>query len=130
MTGRTLFTVALTMLIGFVTTALAQEKANPTGTWKWTRMQGDKTREMTLKLKLEGDQLTGALIGRNDQETKIEDAQFKDGQVSFSVTIERNGQKFVTKYSGKLEEDTIRGTMAFERQGQSRTVEWIAKRDK
>lgn len=108
----------------------AEESADPTGTWKWSVMFNNQTRELTLKLKLEGDKLTGAMIGRNDQETPIEDATFKDGEVAFSVTRERNGQKFTMKYKGKVSADEIKGTTEFEREGQTRTRDWAAKREK
>ncbi len=64
---------------------------------------------MTLKLKLEGDVLTGAMLGRNGQETPIQDGTYKDGAVSFKVVRERNGQKITTKYAGKVSDDTIKG---------------------
>ena len=51
--------------------ARADDKPNPTGTWKWTVKFGEQTREMTLKLKLDGDKLTGAMLGRDGKETPI-----------------------------------------------------------
>jgi len=111
-------------------TALAEEKANPTGTWKWTVTRNDQKREMTLKLKLEGGKLTGAIVRRDNQETPIEDAKYKDGEISFKVTRERQGQKFTTKYHGKLKGDTITGKREFERDGQTQSPDWEAKRVK
>lgn len=108
----------------------AADKPDPTGTWKWTVMIQDQSRDMTLKLKLEGDKLIGAMVGRNDQETKIDDAMFKDGEVAFAVTRERNGQKFTTKYKGKLDGDTIKGQTESERNGQTQKRDWEAKREK
>jgi hypothetical protein len=107
-----------------------QAAENPTGTWKWSVTVGDQTREVTLKLKLEGDKLTGAMVGRNGQETAIEEASFKDDTVSFKVTRERNGQKFTTKYTAKVSGDTMKGKMEFERDGQVRSRDFEAKRAK
>lgn len=90
----------------------------------------DQTRELTLKLKLEGDKLTGAMLGRDNQETPIEDASFKDGEVAFAVTRERNGQKFTIKYKGKVEGDTIKGKSEFDRNGEKQSRDWEAKREK
>jgi len=104
------------------------DKPDPTGTWKWTAMMGGNSREVTLKLKLDGDKLTGAMLGRNNMETKIDDgATFKDGELSFSITRDRNGTKTVTKYSGKLSGDTIKGKIS--REGQE-DRDWEAKRSK
>jgi len=108
--------------------AQAQDKPNLTGTWKWTVTFGDQTREQTLNLKLEGDKLTGTMLGRDNQEIPIEDATFKDGTVSFKVTRERDGQKFTIKYQGKVSGDTIKGTSEFERDGQTQSRDWEAKR--
>lgn len=116
---------------GVVGAARADDKPNPTGTWKWSVTTANgQTRESTLKLKLEGDKLTGTMLGRNNQETPIEDAKYKDGQISFKVTRERNGQKFTTKYSGKVSGETIKGKTESERGGQTQSRDWEAKRSK
>jgi hypothetical protein len=117
-------------LVGLVGVARADDKPDPTGTWKWTVMRQGQSREVTLKLKLEGDKLTGAMVGRNNQETPIEDATFKDGKVTFKVVRERNGEKFTTKYTGKLSGDTIKGKTEFKRGDDTQSRDWEAKRDK
>ena len=110
--------------------ARADDKANPTGTWKWTVERNGEKRETTLKLKLEGDKLTGALVGRDNKEVPIEEGSYKDGEVAFKVTRERNGQKFTVKYTGKVSGDTLKGKAEFERDGQTRSRDWEAKRAK
>jgi hypothetical protein len=123
--------VALAMvvaLVGLVGVVRAAE--DPTGTWKWSVTFGDKTIDATLKLKLEGDKLTGAYVGRNNTETPIENASFKDNKVSFTVTREFNNQKITTKYNGTLSGDTIKGKSEFERDGQTMSRDWEAKRQK
>jgi hypothetical protein len=101
---------------------------DPSGVWKWTVTRNDQSREVTLTLKLEGETLTGTITGRDNQESAIEEATFKDGQIAFKVTRERNGQKRTTKYSGALTGDTIKGTTEFERDGQLQSRPWEAKR--
>jgi hypothetical protein len=103
---------------------------DPTGTWKWTVTFNNNTREQTLKLKLDGDKLTGSMLGRDNQETAIDNGTFKDDKVSFSVTREFNGNKFTQKYSGTVKGDTITGKSEFERDGQSQSRDWEAKRQK
>jgi hypothetical protein len=104
----------------------ADDKPNPSGTWKWTVNFGGQEREVTLKLKLDGDKLTGTITGRDDKETPIEDGSYKDGQVAFKVTRERDGQKFTIKYSG----DTLKIKSEFERDGETRSRDFEAKRAK
>jgi hypothetical protein len=120
----------LLVAVGFGTVTRAADKADPNGTWKWSVTFNNQTRDVTLKLKLDGDKLTGKISGRNNTETDIEDATFKDNEVSFSVTRERNGQKFVTKYKGKIDGDTIKGKSESERNGQNQSRDWEAKREK
>lgn len=120
--------------LAIVTTCLAGASlaadVNPSGTWKWSFTRGDQTREVTLKLKLEGDKLTGTITGRNNEESPIEDASYKDGEVSFKVTREFNGNKFTTKYKGKVSADAIKGKSEFERNGEKQERDWEAKREK
>jgi hypothetical protein len=115
---------------GLTGTARAEDKANPTGTWKWSTGSGNRARETTLKLKLEGDKLTGAIVGRDGKETAVEDPTYKDGTVSFTITRERNGQKSTTKYSGKVSGDTIKGKRESDRGGKTQSGDWEAKRVK
>jgi hypothetical protein len=121
--------IAAVAVLGFVGVARAAE--DPTGTWKWTAMFGGQSREATVKLKLDGDKLTGAYVGgQSGTETPITDGSYKDGKVSFSVTRERDGQKTTTKYSGELKGDTITGKSERPRDGQTQSSDWVAKRAK
>lgn len=107
----------------------ADKKNDPTGTWKWSFTgQNGQTRETTLKLKLDGDKLTGTVSGRNG-ETAIEEAKIKDDVISFQVTREFNGNKFTQKFNGKISGDSIKGKIESERDGQPQSRDWDAKRD-
>ena len=106
--------------------AAAADDAKPDGTWKWSVERNGEKFESTLKLKLEGDKLTGSLTGRDGKETAIEEASFKDGEVKFQVTCERNGEKVVVKYSGKISGDTITGKS----EAGERSRDWKAERAK
>ena len=114
-------------IVGVANLARGAEDAN--GTWKWTAMFGGNSVEMTLKLKVEGDKLTGAMV-RDGQETAISDATIKGNEVAFAVTREVGGQKRTTKYKGTLSGDTIKGKQARERDGQTTETDWEAKRQK
>jgi hypothetical protein len=115
-------------LVGFVSPALCAD--DPTGTWKWSTTFGDNTIESTLKVKLEGDKLTGVYVGRNNTESPISDGTFKDNMVKFNVVREFNGNKFTIKYSGTLSGDSIKGKSEFERDGQAQSRDFEAKRQK
>jgi len=119
--------LGLAVVLGAGTPVLAAEA---TGTWKWTVERNGNTFETTLKLKQEGEKLTGKITGRQGNETEIEDGKVKDDTVSFKVTREFNGNKVVMTYQGKLSGDTIKGDTKFERDGQEQKREWEAKREK
>jgi hypothetical protein len=111
--------------------ARAADKGDPTGTWKWVVHHGGQERELTVKLKLEGERLTGSMPGRDGQETKVEEGTYKNGEVSFAVPGKtRDGQVVMHRYTGKLEGDTIKGKVEIERGGEKRSGEWEAKRSK
>jgi hypothetical protein len=117
---------------GLLSTAQAQQALNPTGTWKWQQQgRGGQTQERTLKLKLDGDKLTGALVGRDGQETAITEATFKDGTVTFKAARpgRGGGQPRTDTYTGKLEGNTIKGKIATQRQGETVEIDWEAKRE-
>ena len=116
--------------------------ADASGTWKWTQQGrgggggGGTPRETSLTLTQKDGKLTGKLTspGRGDgaaMVTDISDAAIKGDMVSFTVEREFNGNKFVTKYSGKLEGDTITGQSEGPgRDGETMKREWVAKRSK
>jgi hypothetical protein len=111
------------------TPLVAGEKPDATGSWKWSfTTQSGQTYETTLKLKQEGEKLSGAVVGRDGAETPIAEGKIKDAELSFKVTRERSGQTVTTTYQGKLSGDTIKGTTEIERGGQTRSREWEAKR--
>jgi|SRR5579864_7039354 len=114
-------------LLGMGVPAVA---ADATGTWKWTVERNGNTIETTLKLKQDGDKLTGTITGRQGAESAIEDGKVAGDTVSFKVTREFNGNKIVFAYEGKLNGDTIKGDTKFERNGEAQTREWEAKRSK
>jgi hypothetical protein len=120
--------LALSLVAGIVQAA---DKADPTGTWKWTVTRGDNKIDVTLKLKLDGEKLTGTMPGRDGKDIEIEDAKFKDGEISFSVTrTGQNGNKNTSKYNGKIDGDTIKGKVERTRNGEATSTDWEAKREK
>jgi hypothetical protein len=106
----------------------ARAADDPSGTWKWQIMFNGQSIDLSLKLKLEGDKLTGTMTSPMG-EVAIQDGAFKDGDVSFKVVRKgQDGTERTTKYSGKLSGDTIKGKAEFERNGQTMSREWEAKK--
>ena len=118
--------VCLLVLAGL---ARAEEKPNPTGTWKYTVDVNGQSLDVTIKLKLDKDKLTGTVSIR-DTETKIEDAKYKDGEVSFTAKPDFNGNKVTIKYKGTIKGDTFKGKRELDRDGQTNSRDFEAKRSK
>lgn len=110
---------------------VAKPAIDPTGNWSWSfQIPNSETKiESTLRLKLVDGKLSGTLVGRRG-ETAISDAKLAGADISFSVTRERNGQTFTTKYAGKLDGDTIKGKTEMGTGDQAQSRDWEAKRAK
>ena len=107
-------------------TALA---ADPTGTWKWTVSTPNGDLETTLTLALKDGALTGT-YSNSFGNTAISNTSLKDAAIAFDVQREFDGNKFILKYQGKLDGDTIKGTIEVPGMdgGEPRKVDWNAKR--
>ena len=130
LTIKSITQIATCLALTLAFTAQAEDKKiDLNGSWKssFTNQQG-QARETIFKLKVEDGKLSGAVSGRNG-ETAIEDAKLAGDDVSFSVTREFNGNKVVTKYSGKVSGDTINGKSESQRDGQPQSRDWEAKRE-
>lgn len=126
----------LVVAIAAIVQSEAADKVDPTGTWTWTTpgRDGGPARTSTLKLKLDGDKLTGAVSapgrqGGDARESAISEASLKGDEIAFTVKREFNGNTFVAKYSGKISADSIKGKVEIERGGNTRSRDWEAKRE-
>jgi hypothetical protein len=103
--------------------------ADPTGTWKWTTQSPNGGIETTLKLETKDGKLTGAYSNQFG-DTAISNASIKDDAIAFEVVRDLGGTKYVVKYRGKLEGDTIKGTLEAPGRdgGEAMKLDWNAKR--
>lgn len=129
------FLAAIFAACFFAVAAFAAD-ASPAGTWKWTPpgRGGNPGVERTLVLEVKDGKLTGTLKGATMGQFEVPDVAIadgvvKDGMVSFSVTNDFNGNKFTSKYSAKLEGDTLTGSVESPgRDGAVAKRDWAAKR--
>src|SRR5690242_19863220 len=56
---------AMVCLLAVVGLVRAADKPNPTGTWRYTTEVNGQSFETTIKLKLDGDKLTGTVTARD-----------------------------------------------------------------
>ncbi len=122
---------ALTLTFAGLNTSVRGAELNVAGTWKASfNRQNGQTVESTLKLKQDGDKLSGIFIGRNGNETPLDEITLNGDQLSFKLVRERNGQKVTTKVVAKLTDDNLKGKIESDNGGQTRTMDWEAKRIK
>ena len=82
------------------------------GTWTLeVSTPSGRTFENTLSLKMEAGDLAGTLTGRRGDSELADLKGDEEGNISFSVTRERNGQEFIMEYSGKVDGEKISGTI-------------------
>jgi hypothetical protein len=122
-----------------------EPSVNPTGSWKVTVITTNsqaRAAAQTLKLKLEGGTLTGALTYNSSptvngkatvSELPITEAKLQGDVITFNFTHPPafgNGPNATYSYQGKISGDKINGTYTMEWMGQSRTKDWVAERIK
>src|SRR5258708_35115225 len=123
---KTLHIICLFFALGAAAAIFA---ADPTGTWKWTTRSPNGEIETTLKLESKDGKLAGAYSNQFG-ETAISNASLQGALIAFEVVRDLGGNKYVVKYRGKLEGDTIKGTIEAPGHDGSDTLklDWDAKR--
>jgi hypothetical protein len=121
----------LRLLCSFLALAAAVSAlaADPTGTWKWTTQSPNGEISTTLKLESKDGKLTGAYSNQFG-DTTISNISFQGDVLAFEVVRDLGGFQFVVKYRGKLEGDTIKGTLEAPGPdgGEAMKLDWNAAR--
>lgn len=106
------------------------DAADANGNWNTVLILGDGNRiEGTLKLKQDGDKLTGVTV-RNENETQIQDGKIAGDEITFKVIRDRDGRKVTAKYKGKVSGDTVKGKVESDWSGDWQTLDWEGSRGK
>ncbi len=113
------------------------KKVDANGSWTTTQpgRNGGPDRVTTFKFKVEGEKVTGTMSapgrgGGAATDTAISDGKFKADEISFSVVRDMGGTSMTTKYSGKIDGDTIKGKVERPSRdgGDPTKTDWEAKR--
>jgi hypothetical protein len=116
------------ILFGFALAPHAAEITGPlAGVWTWNfTMPDGSVVKPQLRLKLEGDTLTGTNSFRPGTEIAISDAKLEGDQISFQVVRERDGRQVITRYRGKVADGRITGKIESNWNGEFQTYDWEA----
>jgi hypothetical protein len=119
------------LLCSFLALAAAASAfaADPTGTWKWSVQSPNGEIETTLKLESKDGKLAGSYSNQFG-DAAINNVSFQDDVLAFEVVRDFGGGKFIIKYRGKLQGDTIKGTLEAPAPdgGAAMKLDWNAKR--
>lgn len=128
--NKSLTVAAMTLAFAWLGSTVQAAAANVAGTWKasFTTANG-QTRQSTLKIKQEGDKLSGASIGQNGNETPLTEIKLTGDQLSFNIVRERNGEKNTNQVTATLSGNSLKGKMESNRGGEVRKLDWEAKRE-
>ena len=89
-----------------------------------------QTRETTFNFKVEADKLTGTVSGRQG-DTAFTDGKLNGDEISFTVTVNAQGNEIKFHYKGKIAGDEIKFTRTVEGgTGDRPPQEFTAKRSK
>jgi len=114
---------------GFLLGLLALTALAADVTGKWTAEmpgRGGQTRTTTFTFKVDGNMLTGTVSGFRG-EMPISEGKIDGDQISFTQTMEFNGNTMKLLYKGTISGDEIKFTRQREG-GEGRTQEFTAKR--
>lgn len=100
------------------------------GTWRWHfTMPDGGTITPTLRVKTEEDgKMVGTARFRSGSSTEVDNFKLQGNQVSFEVKRDRDGEEFVTRYAGTLNENQITGRITSKWAGQEQSYDWVATR--
>ena len=125
-------TASLTVLCLLSWSAFAADSADAPkvdGIWKWTFTMPDGYKvEPQVRLKREGDTVTGSSRFRTGAPVNIQDGKVDGDTVTWNVVREHDGRKVTTRYEGKLKGDSIKGTISSDFAGETRSYPWEARR--
>jgi hypothetical protein len=80
----------------------------PVGEWNLTAEFGGRTNESTLNVSKDGDDLKAMMVSQRG-ERELDDVTFADGELTFDMTFERQGQEMTLSFSGKIDGDQLDG---------------------
>ena len=102
--------------------------ANVTGTWKWTSPSGQGKNRYVLKLDQQFQKIKGTLY-INDSGLSIERGKVEGDRLLFTVGRTLGGRSTRMLFTGRVNSNTIIGSMKTESESASKTSRWKAKRD-
>jgi hypothetical protein len=110
---------------------LAQQKIDPIGTWELhVNRPGRPANDPLLRLERAGEKIVGVLTDPQGRSTPVKDVELKGDELSFKITVKREGQELTITYKAKITGDTLKGNLSLSAFGQLRNIVFEGKRKK
>ncbi len=129
---KAILSAALILALCGFAVAADNNAVDPIGTWKCEYEIGGQQRTSTLKIKKDGDNLTGTMSWPDKDEAKLKDLKLKDGTLSFSAVrkLPRSDSSINIEYKLAIEGDPISGKGTSDYGGEKRDWDIKATRQK
>src|SRR5262245_57704023 len=127
---KAILSMALVLGVCGLAGAADDKVVDPVGTWKCEYEIGEQQRTSTLKIKKDGDNLTGTMSWPNQDETKLKDLKLKDGTLTFSAVRKLMDNEITVEYTLTIDGDKLKGKGAAEFGGQKQEFDIEGKREK
>ena len=101
------------------------QKIDVTGAWESTVQSPEGAMTSAATYKQDGEKLTGTHVGQMGEMPLT--GTVKGNEIAYTISIDAGGQQFALAYKGKVDGDTITGTVDFGGMG---SATWTAKRKK
>ena len=129
---KAILSMALVLGVCGLAGAADDKAVDPVGTWKCAYEIGGQQRTSTLKIKKDGDNLTGTMSWPDQGETPLKDLKLKDGTLTFTADRKLPGMDdaITVEYKLKIDGDQLKGKGSAEFNGEKREWDIEAKRQK
>lgn len=119
----------LVLPLAMLSLAVAASAADISGAWKGTAQTPNGSVERTFNFKVDGNKLTGDTSSDMFGKSTIEDGKIDGDTVTFTLTVEFQGNQGKVNYTGKIK-DNDEIDFSVEITGFDRKIEYVAKRVK
>ncbi|HYE30215.1 MAG TPA: hypothetical protein VEH27_02200 [Methylomirabilota bacterium] len=108
-----------------------KEPTGPQGNWRWTFQRSDgNSMDFQARFREDNGLVTGTVTSPSGAEMPIEEGKFANDVFTFKIVRERDGRKFTSIYSGKVEGDNIVGQLQTDWSGETKNYDWKSARVK
>jgi hypothetical protein len=127
---KAILSVALVLGVCGPAGAADDKAADAVGTWKCEYEIGGQQRTSTLKIKKDGDKLTGTMSWPDQKDEALKDVKLKDNTLTFSAVRKLMDNEIPIDYTLRIDGDKLKGKGAAEFGGQRQEFDIEGKRQK